>query len=248
MVFEHLGLDFQRALLSKKVAIVGVGGLGSWTAELLARAGVGHLRLIDDDRVNLDNLHRQAMYSQADAAAGLAKVDAAARRLGELNSQVSVEPIGDRVGRDNIEGLLGGVDLVLDGTDNFASRFVINDYCIRQSLPWIFAGVVGAEAQTMTIIPPHTPCLRCISESPPPPCIDPSCRIAGVLGPAVSMIASIQAVEAVKVLSGNRAAASPYLLKIDLWRNALQRIDVAAACEGNDCPCCKGRQFDYLES
>ena len=247
MVFAPLGLAGQRSLLQKSVLIVGVGGLGSWAASLLARAGVGRLRLVDDDSVQVSNLHRQAMYDEADAAEGMPKVVAAAARLRKTNSQVRIEPCQQRLDKQNIAALAEGMDLILDGTDNFGTRFIINDYAVKMHVPWVFAGVVGAEAQIMTIAPPATPCLRCISETPPPPCVDPACRVTGVLGPAVAMIASMQAMEAIKILAGHAETTSPYLLKLDLWKNDIQRIDVKQSCSQTDCPCCKRRQFDYLE-
>ena len=245
--FAPLGLDGQRALSRSRVLIVGVGGLGSWNAELLARAGVGMLRLVDDDRVELANVHRQALYDELDAASSVPKVQAAATRLRKINGDVMVEPVQARLGKDNVAELAASMDLVLDGSDNFVARFIINDYCVRQALPWILAGVIGAEAQTMTILPGGRPCLRCIYDQPAPPCVDPSCRAAGVLGPAVSAIASIQALEAIKILSGHADQASPYLTKMDLWANTFQRIDARAACAAVDCPCCRRGHFEFLE-
>lgn len=247
MVYAPLGLGGQRALAQRKALIVGVGGLGSWSCQLLARFGVGALRLVDDDRVQLNNLHRQALYTEDDAEQAAGKVQVAARRLAKFNSEVKVEPVEERLTADNVEALAEGMDVILDGTDNFAARFVINDYSVKAGVPWVFAGVVGAEAQMMPIVPGRTACLRCISETPPPPCVDPSCRTAGVLGPAVAAIASMQAMEAVKILSGNLEAVSPYLVKIDFWTNQFQRIDAAAASRTIDCPCCKQRRFEYLD-
>jgi adenylyltransferase/sulfurtransferase len=244
MAFPHLGAEGQRRLMSGRALIVGVGGLGSWVAELLARAGVGFLRLVDGDKVDLTNIHRQAMFTEADAAAGRFKAEAAAEYLKRTNVNVSVEAVAERLDAGNVARLARGVDLIIDGTDNFAARFVINDYAVKTGMPWIFAGVVGAESQTMTIMPGRTACLRCVFDSPPPPCVDPSCRTAGVLGPAVAAIASIEALEAMKILAGRAGDVSPYLLKMDLWRNTLQRIDAAA---NSNCPCCKKRQFDFLE-
>ena len=246
MSFAGLGLAGQRRLVASRVAVVGVGGLGSWSAELLARAGVGALRLIDADRVDRTNLHRQSLYAEADA--GATKVAAAADRLGRINSQVAVEPVEARLDGDSASDLLDGVDLILDGTDNFLTRFVINDHAVRTDTPWIFAGVVSAEAQSLTIVPGRTPCLRCIFDAPPPPCADPTCRSAGVLGPAVAAIAAIQAVEAIKVLSGRVEQISPYLTKMDFWANTIQRIDAARACKDTPCPCCKARRFEFLET
>jgi adenylyltransferase/sulfurtransferase len=247
IVFPGLGAQGQRNLSRSRTLIVGVGGLGSWMAELLARAGAGMLRLADDDHVHITNIHRQALYTEADATAGLAKVDAAAARLWAINRHVDIQPLAVRANPQTIAGLAQGVDLILDGTDNFASRFLINDYAVKTATPWIFAGVVGCEAQTQTIVPGHSPCLRCVLESPPPPCTDTSCRQAGVIGPAVAAIAAMACAEAMKILSGNVALASPYLTKLDLWTNTLQRIDVRQAATNADCPCCKGRIFEYLE-
>lgn len=246
MIFPGMGLEAQRKLMKSSAVVVGVGGLGSWSAELLARAGVGQLRLIDDDRVDITNIHRQAFYIETDAAARRPKVAAAERRLAAINSQCKVESVQARLDAANVAELTAGADVIVDGTDNFHARFIINDYAVKGGIPWVFAGVVGAEAQTMTIIPHRSPCLRCIFHSPPPPCTDPACRTAGVLGPAVAAIAAIQAAEAIKILAGCEDQASPYLLKLDLWNNHVQRIDAASACEDSPCPCCKEGHYDFL--
>ena len=172
---------------------------------------------------------------------------AAADRLGRINSQVAVEPVEARLDGDSASDLLDGVDLILDGTDNFLTRFVINDHAVRTGTAWVFAGVVAAEAQTMTIVPGLTPCLRCVFDGPPPPCADPTCRAAGVLGPVVATIAAIQATEAIKILCGRSDRASGYLTKLDLWHNTIQRIDAARACKDTPCPCCKAGRFEYLD-
>ena len=246
VVYPGLGAAGQRRLAASSALVVGVGGLGCTVADLLARAGVGHLRLVDDDRVSLENLHRQVLFDEVDAAAGAAKVQAAARRLGRINGQVRLEAVSARFGPDNALELAGGMDVIVDGTDNFASRFVINDLAVQEGIPWVFAGVVGAEGQTMTVVPGRTPCLRCVFESPPPPCLDPSCRSAGVLGPAVAALAALEAMEALKILSGRPDSASRWLRKFDFWSGGFQQIDLAEACERSDCPCCKRRQFDFL--
>lgn len=246
MVFGPLGLAGQKLVRQSKALVVGVGGLGSWSSQILTRFGVGMIRIVDDDRVAMNNLHRQCLYNEEEL--GAYKVHVAARKLAKFNNQVHIEPVQDRLTAQNIEALADGADVILDGTDNFAARFVINDFCVKHARPWIFAGVVGAEAQIMTVVPGKTACLRCISETPPPPCVDPSCRTAGVLGPAVAAIASMQAMEAVKILSGHGEMVSPYLVKMDLWTNQYQRIDAAAASVSIDCPCCKQRRFEYLEA
>ena len=246
VVFQPLGLEGQKRLLASRVLLVGAGGLGSWVAELLTRAGVGRLRLVDDDRVDLTNVHRQAMYSQADAEAQTPKVEAARARLGQINTHVQVEAMAARLTPDNARRLAEGVDLIVDGTDNFATRLLINDLAVDRSLPWIMAGVVGAEFQTMTVLPGRTPCLRCVMPSAPPVCSDPNCRQFGVLGPAVAAAASLQALEAVKILSGHPEAASPWLTKLDGWGNVLQRLDLRGARDA-DCPCCGHGDLEFLE-
>lgn len=247
VTFAGLGAEGQRRLLGARVLIVGAGGLGTWTAELLARAGVGGIRLVDPDRVELANLHRQGLYDESAAARGRLKVEAAAERLRRINAGVRVEPVATRADAGNIARLADGAHVILDGTDNFATRFVLNDYAVKANLPWVFAGVVAAEGQVMAVVPGRTPCLRCVYDEPPPPRAETTCRAAGVLGPAVAAISAIQTMEAVKILAGSADAVSPYLMKLDFWANTLQRVDVARACATTDCECCKKRHFEYLE-
>ena len=247
IAFGGLGLGGQRALRAGRVLVVGVGGLGSWASELLARAGVGFLRLVDGDTVGPTNLHRQGLYDEADASAAAPKVEAARRRLGRINAAVVVEAVAERLGRDNALRLAGDVDVILDGTDNWASRFLLNDLAVSLGRPWVFAGVVGAEAQVMTILPGRGACLRCIMDGPPPRCQDPTCDGSGVLGPSVAAIASFQAAEAIKILARRLAEASPYLTKLDLWTNSLRRIDVGATARNRQCPCCGRGELDFLE-
>jgi adenylyltransferase/sulfurtransferase len=245
IVYAPFGVAGQQRLGAAKALVVGVGGLGSWAAELLTRAGVGMLRLVDDDRVELVNVHRQALYDESDAEAQRPKAQAAARRLRQINAAVEIQPVIERLKADNIARLAEGVDVILDGADNFATRFIVNDFCVKNSLPWVFAGVVGAEGQVMSVIPGCTACLRCVYDSPAPPCVEPTCRAAGVLGPAVAAIASMQAMEALKILAGMAEKVSPFLTKLDFWTNQLQRIDTSAPAA--NCPCCKQRLFEYLE-
>lgn len=247
IIFPGLGVDGHRQLAGASALVVGVGGLGSWTAELLARAGVGRLRLVDDDIVEVINLHRQGLYDENDAEQVKPKALAAMSRLRKINAALKVEPVVERLTIANVGRLAEGMDLVLDGTDNFATRFIVNDYCVKHGQPWIFAGVVAAEGQIMTIVPGRTPCLRCVYDSPAPPCVEPTCRLAGVMGPAVAAIASMQTLEALKILCGRVEQISPYLTKFDLWQNTLQRIDVAKAAVDVDCPCCKQGHYEYLE-
>jgi adenylyltransferase/sulfurtransferase len=244
VVFPGLGIEGQRLLRAGRVLVVGVGGLGSWAAELLVRAGVGFLRLVDDDRVELVNLHRQALYGEADALWAAPKVTAARERIGQISSRAKVEPVIARLNASNIETLAAGMDLIVDGTDNFAARYVINDYSLKAGIPWVFAGVIQAEGQVMAVVPGRTACLRCILETPPPPCEDPNCRTAGILGPAAAAIASVQAIEAIKILSGRIDRVSACLLKMDFWSNSVQRIEVPPR---PDCPCCGRHDYEFLE-
>jgi adenylyltransferase/sulfurtransferase len=247
MAFPPLGRSGQDALTAGRGLIVGVGGLGSWVAELLARAGVGFLRLVDDDVVEAGNLHRQALYTEADAAMGRPKVEAAAAHLSSRNSNMRIDARNVRASHENISDLARDVGVIVDGTDNFATRYLLNDYCVKHAQPWIFAGVIAAEAQIMTIVPHQTPCLRCILPTPPRPCTDTSCRQAGVLGPAVSMVASLQAVEAMKILAGRRETASPLLLKMDLWNNSVQQARFDGPIIDPPCPCCELADYEFLE-
>jgi adenylyltransferase/sulfurtransferase len=247
IAFEGLGLEGQRALRRARVLVVGVGGLGSWSAELLARAGVGGLRLVDADRVELVNLHRQGLYDEPAARRGGLKVKAAAQRISQINSRVRVEPAAERLTRDTIARLAGDADLLVDGSDNFATRFLINDYCVMTNRPWVFGGVVQAQGQVMTIPGAAGPCLRCVFEQPPDEDREVRAITAGVLGTAVAAVAALQAGEALKILAGRLDLASPYLLRLDLWNNQLQRIDVRRSREGVECPCCGHRRFEFLQ-
>jgi len=239
------GVESQESLLRSRVLIVGVGGLGSWVAELLARAGVGHVRLVDDDSVELSNIHRQAMYSESDAAGRRLKIEAAGQRLRDINSDTEVETIYSRLDRFTAEKLMQDVDVVVDGTDNFETRFILNDCAMKLSRPWVFTGVLGTKAQIMTIIPRQTPCLRCLMDAPPSCEGEPCCCQSGVLGVAVAVAASFEAAEALKILSGHADRINRCLLVFDLWNNTVKQIDVSPPRA--DCPCCAHRNFEFLE-
>ena len=247
IVFPGLGAEGQRRLASASVLVVGVGGLGSWSSQLLARAGVGRMRLVDDDKVELMNLHRQTFYTETDAEQGRSKAYAASAAIAKINTQVQAEAVQTRLTAKNIDELARDVDMVLDGTDNFLTRFVINDYCVKEGKPWVFAGVVAAEGQVMTILPGQTRCMRCVHDEPVPPCVDPNCRWAGVVGPAVATVAAIQAAEAMKILAGRTDLASRHMLKINLWDNTVQRLGMQLPDGENDCPCCGLGRYEYLD-
>ena len=246
MRYPHLGEEGQRRLAASRALICGCGALGSLLANTLVRSGVGKVRLVDRDFVELSNLHRQTLFDEADVAAGLPKAVAAAEKLRTINSSVEIEPVVAHVGPENVESLCAGVDVILDGTDNFETRYLLNDAAVHLNLPWVYGGCVGAEGQTMTILPGETGCLRCLLPECPPPGSTPTCDTAGVLAPIVGVIASIQAQEAIKILSGNRAAISRQLTVIDLWQNRFLQLDVRDLRDRADCPACKQRQFAWL--
>lgn len=244
--FAPFGEEGQRKLRQSRVLVCGCGALGSVVADTLVRSGVGFVRLVDRDFVDLDNLHRQVLFDERDAAEQLPKAVAAARRLSNVNSDVKIEPVVADLNAENIRKLADDVELIVDGTDNFETRYLVNDYAVATSKPWLFAGCVGAEGQMLAIIPGETPCLSCIMPEPPPAAVLPTCESAGVLGPIVILIASLQAMEALKLLSGNRDRVNPAMTFVDLWHNQLRTISVAAG-RSADCPTCGRKEFAWLE-
>ncbi len=247
MRFPALGKAGQEALCKSTVAVCGCGALGTVLANHLARAGVGKLRIIDRDFIETHNLQRQILFDEDDVASNLPKAEAAARKLRAINSTITIEPVVTDIDHTNILALVSDADLILDGTDNFETRYLINDAAVKLGKPWIYGGVIGSEGQTMTILPGETPCLRCLIETAPPPGMTPTCETAGVLGPAVSVIASFEAIEAIKILSGARAALNPCLIMVDVWDWTFRQLKIANLLGKVDCPCCKGRKFEWLE-
>jgi adenylyltransferase/sulfurtransferase len=245
--YKPLGQRGQQKLSQSSVLICGCGALGSVLASTLARAGVGHLRIVDRDFLELNNLQRQILFDEQDVAEGLPKAIAAANKLRRINSQIEVEPVVADVDHRNVLELADGVDLLLDGTDNFETRMLLNDVSARLEKPWIYGGCVGAEGQTMTILPGRTACLRCLMREPPPPEATASCDTAGILGSIVNVIASIQAAEAIKILSGNSEAINPGLTVVDLWDNRLRQVGTGAVRDAGDCPTCSGRETPWLD-
>lgn len=196
MRFTPLGEEGQRRLAAARALVVGCGALGSVVANTLARSGVGFLRLVDRDFLELNNLQRQVLYDEADVAAGLPKAVAAEARLQRINSQIEIEAVVADVEHTNVLDLVGDVDIVLDGTDNFQTRFLINEAAVKLGKPWVYGGCIGAEGQSMTILPGETACLACLMPEPPPPGATPTCDTAGIVAPIVNVVASIQAMEA----------------------------------------------------
>ena len=245
--FPHIGIEGQTKLSQSAALIIGCGALGSAIASTLCRAGVGTLRIVDRDFLELSNLQRQSLYNEADVASGLPKSIVAAKRLNEINRDVGIEPLVQDVVPGNIAALVGGMDVVLDGTDNFETRFLINDACVKFSIPWIYGGCLGADGQTMTIVPGETACLHCLmADGPPPAGTSPTCDAFGVLSPIIQVIASIQSMEALKILSGNGEAVSRNLTVAGLWTNQIRQIDVSKLRERSNCPTCHQQQFEWL--
>ena len=247
MRFHGIGVEGQQRLRDAHVTLCGCGALGTVLANSLVRAGVGHLRLIDRDFIEMSNLQRQVLFDENDVAQNLPKAEAAARKLGTINSSVHVEPVVADIDRTNILSLCQDADLILDGTDNFEVRYLINDAAVKLNKPWVYGGCIGSHGQTMTILPGQTPCLRCVFEAAPAPGEAGTCETAGVLGPIVNVIASYQAVEALKILTGQVDRVNRHLLYFDLWDNTQRSIKVAPLLGKVDCPCCQRRNFEWLD-
>ena len=246
MLWEPIGIEGQKKLRDAKVLMVGCGALGTVLANTLARAGVGHMTIVDRDFIELNNLQRQVLFDEDDIKDQLPKSVAAKRKIEKINSAINVEAVVADVNHTNIEQFSAGKDLLLDGTDNFETRFLLNDVSVKTGIPWIYGAVISAMGLAMVIRPGVTPCLRCIFETIPPPGMNPTCDTAGVLGPTVNFVASWQALEALKILTGNLKDVSPFLFSFDLWDNRYQQLNVAKAKELADCPACKRREFEFL--
>lgn len=245
ILFRGIGAEGQRRLSSARIAIVGCGATGSALAGLLARAGVGTLRIIDRDYVEPSNLQRQSLFDEADAAEFLPKAIAAARKIAAFNSQTVVETKVEDLIPSNIEALLQAMDLILDGTDNFETRYLINDYTVKRSLPWIYSAAVGSYAVTLNILPGQTACLACIFPDSPRGMVE-TCETSGILNSAVNLVASIAATEALKFLVGGASAPElrRTLLSFDLWTN--EHAEISAAKPRPGCRACGDRDFIHL--
>ncbi len=262
--YAPLGEAGQRQLMASRVLVVGCGALGSVLAETLVRAGVGSgeprasatggpsvrpfappvVRLVDRDFLELSNLPRQALYNEEQATAGLPKAIAAADSLRQINSATHLEPVIAHVSHSNLAELADGVDLIVDGTDNFETRLLLNDYAVKHRVPWVYGGVIGAEGRVMPVLPGETACLACLVPEPPTAGQMPTCDSAGVLGAAVNVIASIQSLEAIKLLSGNRDAMATGLTVVDLWSGRWHRLSVPV---DPHCRCCGEANYEWLD-
>ena len=248
-LLAQIGPHGQERLARSRILLVGCGALGTVLADQLVRAGIGFLRLIDRDIVELSNLQRQTLFDENDAQNQTPKAIAAAQRLRAVNSEVDIDPIIADVDSDNIETLLDPndgrrVDLILDGTDNAETRFLLNDVAVKHAIPWVYGGCVGTQGRILSIHPGQTACLRCIFRDPPAAGELPTCSTAGVLASAAAMVASLQAIAAIKILIGN--PDPPQLISFDAWLGTYRNISISDA-RVTDCPACGQRRFEFLD-
>jgi adenylyltransferase/sulfurtransferase len=246
ILFEGIGEEGQRRLRESRALVVGCGALGSAQVEMLARAGVGRLRVVDRDFVEESNLQRQTMFTERDARERAPKAVAAARRVAEINSDVVCEAEVADVNQSNVERLVEGCDVALDGTDNFATRFLLNDACVKRGVAWVYGAAVGGYGVTLTVRPLKSPCLRCVFPEIPAAGSAPTCDTAGVIMPIISIVAAVQVTEALKLLTGRTESLHGGLMQFDVWRNEWRRISVGERVA--DCPVCALGRFETLEA
>lgn len=243
IIMNEIGEAGQELLQKSRAAIIGMGALGTVIANNLARAGVGYLRLIDRDYVDLSNLQRQLLFSESDIKDNLPKAVAAARHLEQINSEIIIEPVVNDVNNRNIEQFLENIDLVLDGTDNFETRFLINDACIKKNTPWIYGSALGGYGMTMNIIPGITACFRCLIRTFPSPGNLPTCSTVGVLNMIIGIIGCYQSGEALKILIKSPSVNRKFLV-IDLWRNMTDYLDIP---QDKKCLTCVRHEYEFLQ-
>jgi adenylyltransferase/sulfurtransferase len=246
VLFNGIGAEGQRRLLESRVLIVGCGALGTAHAESLARAGVGRLRIADRDFVEASNLQRQTMFTERDASERIPKAIAAANHIREINGEIEVEPEITDVNHSNIERLVQDCNVVMDGTDNFATRYLINDACVKHQVDWIYGAAVGSYGVTMTIQPHQTPCLRCVFEEAPPAAGAPTCDTAGVIMPIISVVSAVQVAEVLKLLTGQNDNLHRSLMQFDVWRNEWRKINPGPPSP--ECPTCGLGNFATLDA
>ncbi|MDH3453071.1 MAG: ThiF family adenylyltransferase [Gammaproteobacteria bacterium] len=262
MLLPGFGADAQRRLLGSTALVLGCGALGSVAADMLARAGVGHLVIVDRDFIELSNLQRQVLFDERDVADAIPKAEAAKRKIAKINSDVRVTAIVDDINHANIERFAAGADILVDGLDNLETRYLANDLAVKNGLPYVYGAAVGMTGMALPILP-HTdsdaawettaegdlatPCLRCLFEELPPPGTSPTCDTVGVISSAVAIVANFQVAETLKILTGNFERVSRTILNLDLWANEILQLKVADAYDQGDCPCCKRRRFEFLD-
>jgi molybdopterin-synthase adenylyltransferase len=246
ILFDGIGKEGQQRLLKSRVLIIGCGALGSAQAESLARAGIGRLRIVDRDFVECSNLQRQTMFTERDAEERLPKAIAAANHIREINGEIETEPEIVDVNQSNIERLITDCELVLDGTDNFATRYLLNDACVKHKVNWIYGAAVGSYGVSLTIRPHKTPCLRCVFEEAPPAASAPTCDTSGVIMPIINVVAAIQVSEALKLLTGHIEKLHQSLMQFDVWRNEWRKINPGKPLP--ECPTCGLGRYDGLQA
>jgi adenylyltransferase/sulfurtransferase len=245
-LFAGIGPAGQEKIRAARVTLVGCGALGSVLADTMVRAGVGALTLVDRDYVEASNLQRQSLFDEEDVRRGLPKAAAAEARLRAINADVRVRGVVADVNADNAAELVSGADLVLDGTDNFETRFLVNDVCVRAGVPWVYGACVGAYGLALLVRPRVTPCLRCLLEEMPAPGSGPTCDTAGVVAPIVHVIAGVQGAEALKMLAGRTESLLPGVVTVDLWQGTFEVMDLRA--QAPSCPACTQGRYDYAEA
>ncbi|HLZ60020.1 MAG TPA: ThiF family adenylyltransferase [Ktedonosporobacter sp.] len=243
-LFAPIGKEGQERLKASTVTIIGCGALGTVLANNLCRAGVGHLVIADRDYIELNNLQRQILFDENDVARHLPKAIAAAEKLRRVNSEVQVEALVEDINADGIEALVRTTDLVLDATDNFETRYLINDVCVKYQRPWIYSGVIASYGVTMNILPGDTPCMRCVFPDMPLPGTSPTCDTAGVLNGIVGAITGIASTEALKILLHSKKVSRD-MVWMDLWENTFDRIELPRQ---PDCPTCEQHQYEFLDA
>jgi adenylyltransferase/sulfurtransferase len=255
IIFPAFGQESQERLLAAKVTIIGCGATGTALSNLLVRAGVGRVRIIDRDYIELNNLQRQILFDEDDIAANLPKAEAAARKLRRVNSDVTVEGIVADLNPGNVIDLLNDADVVVDGTDNFSTRFLLNDACLSLGKPWIYTGVIASYGMTATLIPDGavgklpgsrqaTGCLRCFLTEMPAPGTTPTCDTAGVIGPGVALLTAIGGAEAMKLISGH-GQLNPGIIHMDVWHHDYEKFTLA---RNPECPACGAHDYEYLNA
>ena len=265
MLLSGIGEAGQRRLLDSHVLLVGCGALGCAIADSLARAGVGTLTILDRDTVEITNLQRQVLFDERDVAQGTPKALAAASRLGQVNSTITIHPFADDFNASNAESYIGNVDVIVDGLDNFQARYLLNDLAVKHRLPYVYGGAVAMTGMTMAILPhgeistqfaarrvtwsdeQATPCLRCVFPDAPPPGASATCDTAGVLGPIISIVAAMESAQVIRLLTGNLDGIDRSLVSIDLQDNSIRRFDVSSAWKPGACPCCGQHRFEHLD-
>jgi len=243
-LFAGIGREGQERLRTARVAIIGCGALGTVLANNLARAGVGHLTIADRDFIEANNLQRQVLFDEDDLARNLPKAIAAAEKLRRINSEIEVTALVEDINAENVEAIVTSADLVMDGTDNFETRYLLNDACLKAGKPWVYSGVIASYGVTMNILPRDTACLRCVFPEMPLPGTTPTCDTAGVLNGIVGAIASIASTEALKILLGRAEKINRAMLWMDLWENTQDQMEIPRM---PDCPACGQGHYEYLD-